>query len=194
VSEAQGDSRESTGQVQVVQISRTTPRAEALLGQVYTESMLVVWALVYWFFILGGATLALVGIGMQFSEKMPTTGATVMLSMGVAELGLGWWLRQRAKRTRETRRRALIDGVPCPARLKHVRPAIGLKITFLQPDYLHTFDVQMPDSRVVEHRIKLPLDSSQVLDKRDDLFALVHEASNSILIPETLCRRARLVD
>ena len=182
---------------QAVAIPRLPPRDEALLDEIYVESMQVVWALIYWLFILGGSVMTLFAVPyLIWADKgdMPVSGRAIFLGVGLLDLLLGWGLRRRSQRVRNERRRATLEGLACPARLKHVRSAIGLKIFFMQPDFLHTFDIQMPGGRVVEYRVKLPLDASGHLDDRDDLFALVHEPSQSILIPETLGRRARLVD
>ena len=137
---------------------------------------------------LSGATQLLTGLAVMLGSDggLPKTSGYVFLAFGGVFVWLGRKLWVDNRQRVEGRRAALLEGVACPARLKSVRRALGYNLTHLNPDFLHIFDVQMPDGRVVEHRLKLPLNAQGQLDNRDDLLVLVHEASGAIFIPETV--------
>ena len=183
-------------QVGVIEIPRATPRDPALLKRVHVGSMQVVWALVYWVLILGGLTA--IPLALVVLSKLGDTQAAdwIMLATTSSQLALGLWLRRRTRATRRGRELALLEGLACPARLIGVRRAFGLTAAMMQPSYMHSFHVQMPDGRVLEHQVKLPLEYTGPGEGRE-LFALVHEgpAGSSILIPDMLMgARHRLVD
>lgn len=184
------------GQIRVIEIPRATPRDPALLKVVHVGSMQVVWALVYWMLILGG--LSSIPLALVVLSKLGDTQAAdwIMLATTSLQLVLGLWLRRRTRATRRARELALLEGVACPARLLGTRRALGVTMAMMKPSYMHTFHVQMPDGRVLEHQVKLPLEYQEPGEGRE-LFALVHEGSEGrfILIPDMLMgARHRLVD
>ncbi len=175
--------------IPAARIARHPPRDRELLTQINVGFMLGVWAFLYWLLIISGALLlplVVSVVGKLVSGQQPHPGLYGPCGAAVGQIALGLWLRRRARRIRATRERVLLEGVLCPARLVRVRPAIGFKITFMQFDCLHVFEVQRPDTGVFEHRVKLPLNHQERLGGRIDLLALVHLDSGATLVPETL--------